>query len=157
MLIELSQWCLLFCYDFHDFYLMKNKMKKIIKKFFSYEIIRYSIGWWFAALLDLLILWICTDYLWIYYLLSAIISFIISVTFAFFFQKYITFRDKSKKHLKQWSLFIFFQLIWQWIYMLLLRIWVDILWYYYMFVAVVSKLIVFIRNYVTNRYFNFKK
>ncbi|MBO7095039.1 hypothetical protein J6V86_02455 [bacterium] len=28
-------------------------------------------------------------------------SFIISFTFAYLFQKYITFRDKSKKHLKQ--------------------------------------------------------
>ena len=132
-------------------------MKKMIKKLFSYEFIRYSIGWWLAALLDLFILRLCTDYFWIYYLLSAIISFIISVTFAFFFQKYITFRDKSKKHLKQWSLFIMFQLIGQLIYIILLRMWVDVLWYYYMFVAVVSKLIVFIRNYLSNRYFNFKK
>ena len=132
-------------------------MKKMIKKLFSYEFIRYSIGWWLAALLDLFILRLCTDYFWIYYLLSAIISFIISVTFAFFFQKYITFRDKSKRHLKQWSLFIMFQLIGQLIYIILLRMWVDVLWYYYMFVAVVSKLIVFIWNYITNRYFNFKK
>ena len=131
-------------------------MKRFIKKLYSCEILRYSIGWWLAALLDLFILWISTDYFWIYYLLSAIISFIVSVTFAFFFQKYITFRDKSKKHFKQRSLFTVLQLISQGIYTLLLRVWVDVLWYYYMFVAVISKLIVFIWNYVTNRYFNFK-
>ena len=132
-------------------------IKIIIKKLCSYEFIRYSIGWWLAAILDLVILWICTDIIWIYYLISAVISFVISVSFAFFFQKYITFRNKSKEHLKQWSLFIIFQLFWQWIYMLVLRLWVDVLWFYYMFVAFVWKLVAFIRNYLSNRYFNFKK
>jgi len=132
-------------------------IKDFIKKFYSYEFVRYSIGGWLAALLDLFLLWLCTDIFWIYYLISAVIAFILSVSFAFFFQKYITFRDKSKNHFKQWYLFIVFQLVWQWIYMLVLRVWVDILWYYYMFAAIVGKLIAFIRNYLLNRYFNFKK
>lgn len=132
-------------------------MIKIIKKLYSYEFIRYSIGWWLAALLDLFILWLCTDIFCIYYLWSAVISFVISVCFAFFFQKYFTFRDKSNKHIKQWFWFVIFQLIWQWVYMLVLRLWVDIFWYYYMLVAIVWKLIAFIRNYISNRIFNFKK
>ena len=133
------------------------KMKKLIKNFYSYEFIRYSIGWWLAALLDLLVLRLCTDFFWIHYLISSMISFIISVSFAYVFQKYVTFRNKSKEHLKQWSLFIFFQLIGQGMYMLVLWIWVDILWFYYMLVAIVWKLLAFVRNYVSNRYFNFKK
>ena len=132
-------------------------MIKFIKTIYSYEFIRYSIGWWLAAILDLFVLWVCTDVLWIYYLVSAIISFVISVFFAYIFQKYITFKNNSKEYLKQGFLFIIFQLVWQWIYMMLLRLWVDLLWYHYMFVAVISKLIVFIRNYLSNRYFNFKK
>ena len=132
-------------------------MINFVKKLYSYEFIRYSIGWWLAAILDLIVLRVCTDIIWIYYLISAGISFIISVSFAFFFQKYITFKDKSKEHLKQWSFFLVFQLIWQWVYMLVLWLWVDVLWYYYMFVAVVWKLLAFIRNYLSNRYFNFKK
>lgn len=132
-------------------------MIKLIKKLYSYEFIRYSIWWWLAALLDLFILWLCTDVLWIYYLISAIIAFIISFTFWYFFQKYITFRNTSKQHLKQWWLFLAFQLIWQWIYMLVLRLWVDIRWFYYMLVAIVWKGIAFIRNYLSNHFFNFKK
>lgn len=131
-------------------------MIKLIKKLYWYEIIRYSIGWWLAALLDLFVLWICTDIFSIYYLLSAIIAFIISFTFWYIFQKYITFRDDTKQHLKQWGLFLAFQLIWQGIYMWILRLWVDILWFYYMFVAIVWKWIAFIRNYLSNHYFNFK-
>lgn len=136
---------------------MKNNMKNIIKKLYSHEFIRYSIGWWLAALLDLFLLRLCTDIFWFYYLLSAVISFIISFTFAYLFQKYITFRDKSKKHLKQWWLFLIFQLIWLWIYMFILRLWVDIFWFYYMLVAIIWKWMAFIRNYLSNHYFNFKE
>lgn len=128
-----------------------------MKKFLSYKFIRYSIWWWLAALLDLILLYLLTDYFGIYYLLSAIMSFLIAVTFWYLFQKYITFRDTSKKHIKQWWLFIIFQLIWQLIYLLILRLWVDVLWFYYMFVAVVWKWVAFIRNYLSNNYFNFKK
>ena len=131
-------------------------MIKFIKTIYSYEFIRYSIGWWFAAILDLFVLWVCTDILWFYYLISAIIAFIISFTFWYLFHKYITFRDNSKKHIKQWWLFLAFQLIWQWIYMIVLWLWVDILWFNYLLVAVVWKWIAFIRNYLSNHYFNFK-
>ena len=132
-------------------------MRNIIRKIYSCEFIRYSVGWWIAALLDLFLLRLYTDIFWIYYLVSAIISFVMSVSFSFFFQKYITFKNKSKEHLKQWSLFVVFQLIWQWIYMVVLWLWVGVLWLYYMFVAVAWKLIAFIRNYLSNHYFNFKK
>jgi len=131
-------------------------MIKLIKKLYKYEFIRYSIGWWLAALLDLIVLWLCTDAFWIYYLFSAIIAFIISFTFWYLFQKYITFRDNSKQHLRQWWLFLAFQLVWQWIYMVVLRLWVDVWWFYYMLVAIVWKWIAFIRNYLSNHYFNFK-
>lgn len=132
-------------------------MKHFLEKLYSYEFIRYSIWWWLAALLDLFFLWLCTDVLWFHYLLSAIISFIISFSFAYFFQKYITFRDKSKKHLKQWGLFLLFQLIWLWIYMFILWLGVDICWFYYMLVAVFWKWVAFLWNYFSNHYFNFKK
>lgn len=135
---------------------MIKNIKQLTNKIVSYEIIRYWIWWGIALLIDLIILYILTDILWIWYILSAIIAFLISFLFSYFFQKYITFRDKSKKHLLQWWLFLAFQTIWQWIYLLILRLWVDILWFYYMFVAIVWKWIAFIRNYLSNHYFNFK-
>ena len=132
-------------------------MRKLIYKIYSYKFIRYSLGWWIAALLDLLLLYIGTDKLGLYYLYSAIFAFVISVTFAYFFQKYITFRNYSKKHLLQGSLFLWFQIIGQIIYMSMLRIGVDTLHIYYMLVAIIAKWIVFLRNYISNHYFNFKQ
>ncbi|MEI8091672.1 MAG: GtrA family protein [bacterium] len=52
-------------------------------------------------MLDLLMLYFFTDVCHIYYLYSAILAFIISLSFGYFFQKYLTFRDFSNKHLQQ--------------------------------------------------------
>ncbi len=132
-------------------------MRRLIDRAYSYTFIRYSLGWGLAALLDLFLLYFFTDKLGIYYLYSAILAFIISVSFAYFFQKYITFRDYSNKHLVQWSLFLAFQLVGQAVYMSLLRVGVDILYIHYMLVAILAKWIVFLWNYIANHYFNFKK
>ena len=132
-------------------------MIKLIKKIFSYQIIRYSLWWWLAALLDIALLYVFTDVFHIYYLISACLSFVIAFLFWYFFQKYVTFRNYSKKHIIQWGLFLLFQLIGQGIYILLLWIGVDHLHIYYLFVAVLAKGIAFIRNYISNYYFNFKK
>jgi len=132
-------------------------MKWLIHRLYSYKFIRYSLGWVLAAFFDLFLLYIFTDIFHIYYLYSAIIAFIFSVTFAYFFQKYITFRNYSKKHLSQGTLFLLFQLIGQIVYMSMLRIGVDSLHIYYMLVAIIAKWIVFLRNYISNHYFNFKQ
>jgi len=132
-------------------------MKKLIYVLYSYKFIRYSLGGGIAALLDLLLLYVFTDVIGIYYLHSAILAFLVSVSFAYFFQKYITFRNYSKKHLLQWSMFIVFQLIGQSVYMAILRMGVDMLHAHYMLVAIIAKWIVFLRNYISNYYFNFKQ
>lgn len=130
---------------------------EFIKTLFQYKFIRYSLGWVLAALFDLFLLYICTDIIHIYYLYSAMIAFIFSVTFAYLFQKYITFKNFSKKHLSQGSLFFLFQLIGQVLYMSMLRVGVDGLHTYYIMVAILAKWIVFLRNYISNHYFNFKQ
>ena len=130
---------------------------KFIKKIFQYKFVRYSLGGWLAAVLDIGLLWFFTDIFHIYYLYSAIFSFCFAFSFGYFFQKYITFRDYSKKHVIQGWLFLLFQLIGQGIYMLMLWIGVDHFHIYYMFVAIFAKWIAFIRNYISNYYFNFKK
>lgn len=131
-------------------------MRSLIHRVYSYTFIRYSLWGWLAALLDLCLLYVFTDFLGIYYLYSAILAFVCSVTFAYIFQKYITFKNYSRKHLLQWSLFLVFQLIGQWLYMVLLWLWVDIFHIYYLLIAFWAKIIVFLWNYITNRSFNFK-
>ncbi len=128
------------------------KLKEIINKF-----IKYAVWWGIAAIVDLSILYILTSIFWIYYLISATISFIVSFFVWFFFQKYITFENYDKKHMSQGFLFLVFQVIWMWINLLLLYIWVSILWFYYLYVAIFNKIIIFIWNFSMNYFFNFKQ
>jgi putative flippase GtrA len=132
-------------------------MKKLIKKMLSYKIIKYTIWWWLGAFLDLSFLYCFTEFLWIYYIYSSILSFCFSFTFGYLFQKHITFQNKSKKHLLQWWLFLLFQIVWLAINMLFLRIFAKKLWFHYMIVSFLTKFVVFIWNYLSNYFFNFRK
>lgn len=134
--------------------MQKNSI--MIKKIFKIRFIRYAIWWWLAALLDIFLLWFFTNKLWFFYLYSAILSFIVAFSFWYIYQKYITFWNYSKKHLRQSLLFLLFQLLWQALYLLLLWFLVTIFWFYYLYVAFFWKWVVFLWNYFMNHFFNFK-
>jgi len=131
-------------------------MKKLIKNILKMKIIKYIIWWWLAALIDLGALYIFVDIIWVHYISWAIFAFCISFLFWFIFQKYITFTNFDKNHIKQWFLFLIFQLVWLWLNLILLYIFVDNFWFYYLYVAIFNKFIVFMWNYIMNNYFNFK-
>lgn len=135
---------------------MKKHIKKHIKKLYKFKIFRYIIGWWLAAVIDLLLLYIFTEYFWIHYIISSIISFIFAFCFGFIFQKYITFENKESKYIKHGFLFLFFQLIGIIFNVLLLWILVEWYGYYYIYVAIFNKIIIFVWNFYMNNKFNFK-
>lgn len=130
-------------------------MKNNLHKLWQNKIVRYAVWGWSAAVLDLLLLWLCTDVWWIYYLLSQVLAFIGSLSYGFVFQKYITFRDYSKKHTWQMSKFFLFQLIWLLIGLVLLKWFVEWMWLHYLMWSAIAKVVVFARNYVMNNLFNF--
>lgn len=131
-------------------------MKKTIKKLFKLKIIKYIFWWWIAAIIDLLALYLFVEIFHLYYILWAILAFCISFLFWFYYQKYVTFTNYDKKHLKQWLMFLVFQLLWLGINISLLYILAWKFWFYYMYIAILNKFIVFVWNYVMNNYFNFK-
>jgi len=131
-------------------------MLQIFNKLYKYKIIRYIIGWWLAAFIDLVLLFVFTEYLNIHYIISSILSFIIAFSFGFLFQKYITFENNHKKYIKQWFLFLVFQLAWVSFNTISLWFFVESFWFYYIFVAFFNKIIIFIRNFYMNNKFNFK-
>ena len=129
---------------------------KLLKKIFRYKIIRYTLWWGLAALLDLFLLRFFTDIVGLYYLISACVAFVFSLGFGYFFQKYITFQNRSNKHFQHWWLFLLFQWAWQGWYILLLWLLTSPFHLYYLYAAIIAKGIVFVRNYVMNHFFNFK-
>ncbi len=119
------------------------------------KLIRYAIGWGLAALIDLFFLWFFTDLIGVYYLTSQVFAFIISFTFGFYFQKYLTFRDYSGKQVKQAGIFLVFQLLGLGINLLILKGLVEHFGLHYLIWSVIAKWVVFVWNFVMNHYFNF--
>lgn len=130
-------------------------MAYIIKRLYAMQFIRYMIGGGSAALIDMVLLYVCTDQLEIYYLYSQTIAFTISFIFAYVFQKFLTFRDHSDKHLKQWWKFLIFALLWLALNLWIMYIGVDYFHMHYLLSAIIAKWIVFFRNYSMNKRFNF--
>jgi len=122
----------------------------LIKKF-----VRYSIVWGFGAGINVFFLWFFTDITGIYYIISALLAFIISVSIGFFLQKKIAFKNTKKKHTQQLFLFVVFQWIGLLIDIWLLRLLVDKWWFYYLYVSVFNKWVIFIWNFIMNHFFTF--
>lgn len=133
-------------------FIEQKKIKQISIKF-----IKYWIWWTIWAFVDLYFYRYFSEILKIYYLFALIFSFCISFFVWFFFQKYITFEDNKIFFLKQWTKFLIFQLIWLWINIVLMYFFVDVLWFYHLYVAFFNKWIIFLWNFSMNYFFNFNK
>lgn len=136
--------------------MLNNKFYHLLNLPISKKFFKYFIWWWLAALTDYLLYLYFTQILNIFFIYSAIISFCITLIFWFLFQKYITFNDKKRAHIKQWLIFLIFQLIWLLIHIEILWILVDKLWINNIIAPIFSKWVVFLWNFLMNYYFNFK-
>lgn len=135
---------------------IRLKCSNIKQNQFIQKFIKYFIWWGLAALTDYLLYLYFIKVLHIYFIYAAILAFCITLIFWFLFQKYITFQNKDSNHLKQWLIFLIFQLIWLWIHVVLLRILVNKFGINEVIAPIITKWIVFIWNFVMNYYFNFK-
>lgn len=117
------------------------------------QIVKFSIVGIIATLIDYGLLYICTDYLKIYYLISSIISFIVSVIINYILSIKWVFDVKKKQTFKEFVIFIFLSIIGLLINQFILYFCTDIVNIYYMLSKLISTLIVMIYNFVTRKIF----
>ncbi len=120
------------------------------------KIIKYGIWGAVGALTDLFFLYVFTEYFGIYYLLSQVFSFIISVFVGFLFQKHITFENKWWNIKKQSGLFLSFQVVGILINLWIMAILVEYGGIHYLIASIIAKGIVFWWNFYMNQKYNFK-
>lgn len=126
------------------------------KSIIENRFLKYFLGAGFFAWLDIVLLYIFTEYGGLRPLFSSVFSFTISLILWFLYQKYITFWDKhSQAFVKKLMKFATFQIVSYFIYLFVLRLWTEKLWIYYIIVAWMGKIITFLWNYYLNLYFNF--
>lgn len=128
---------------------------KFVKLHFK-KFIKYFFVGGFATLIYLFGLYLFTDILHMYYLISAIIAFCISTIIAYFAHKYLTFQNLEKKHKQQFSNFLAFAILGLLINLTTLYITVNIFSLWYMLGAILASAIAFVVNYFLNYYITFR-
>jgi len=123
-------------------------------------IIRYIVAGGIGALINIGVLFILVDVLGMWYLISAILSFIASLIVTFFLQKFWAFKDSSivKKHVrKQAILYIISSTSFLFINILILYVLVDVLDVWYLLAQFLSLGIVATGSFLFNKSVTFKK
>jgi len=141
------------------FYYIKNLLgywkyrRKIIDEFFKFGIVG-TLG----AIINLGVLYILTEFVGVYYILSAVFAFIIAVTSNFFLNKIWTFREKvhdktARKYVQFFSVAVFALGV----NLAILYSLTEFIGLWYMFSELIAKVIVFFINFVGNKIWTFKK
>ncbi|PIP29369.1 polysaccharide synthesis protein GtrA [Candidatus Kuenenbacteria bacterium CG23_combo_of_CG06-09_8_20_14_all_36_9] len=131
--------------------IIQEKISAQIKQFFL-----YCIGGGFAFIIDVGGLYVFTEYLKIWYIFSATLSFILAAIFNYLFQRFITFKSVDKNISRQFILFVIVAAIGLLINNTLLYLLVELAGIWYIFAKVLTAAIVLVWNFFVNKKFTFK-
>lgn len=124
-------------------------MKKLIK-----QILKFGIVGGTAFIIDYALLYICTEYLGIYYFISSIISFSVSTIFNYIASIYWVFDvNKEKSQSRNFVLFVGLSIVGLGINQLIMWFGVEQLHIYYMIVKIGATAIVMVFNFITRKLF----
>ena len=124
-------------------------MKKLIS-----QLVKFGFVGGIAFLIDYGFLYIFTEYFHLYYFVSSILSFSISVIFNYVASVIWVFDvDKEKSKVRNFIIFIFLSVVGLAINQLIMWFGVEVLSYYYMLVKLVATFIVMVFNFVTRKIF----
>lgn len=115
------------------------------------EIIRFCIVGGISFLVDYGLLYICTEFVGLYYLASSAVSFTISVIFNYWLCVAYVFKGIKKQSRKQATLFIGSSIVGLGLNQFCMWLFVELVGMYYMLAKIFATVIVTIWNYVMKR------
>lgn len=121
---------------------------KIFKQLFRFGIVGFT-----AFLIDAGLLFILTEFCHIHYLISSIISFVVSLVYNYILSIFWVFDVQKKQTYKEVLLFIILSIIGLGLNQLIMYLGVDLLHIYYMFCKVLATITVMIYNFITRKIF----
>ena len=136
------------------------KVEKYLKNDKVKELIRYFIAGGLTTLVNMLVYRVCAHNLYINYLVSTIIAWIIAVLFAFFSNKFFVFRQNDiSPHtvVKEFSAFVIARLATGALDIVFMWTGVSVLAWNDMIVKFISNVIVIILNYILGKFLVFAK
>ena len=117
------------------------------------QILKFGVVGVIAFLIDYGLLYILTEYANIYYLISSIISFTVSLIFNYILSIKWVFDVTKKQTYKEVFVFVVLSVIGLGINQLVMYLGSDIMYIYYMLTKLVATVIVMIWNFITRKIF----
>lgn len=118
------------------------------------QLLKFGVVGGIAFIIDYLVLFTCTEFLGIYYLISSLISFSVSTVFNYIASiQWVFDVNQEKSQRKNFVLFIVFSVIGLGLNQLIMWFGVDILHIYYMLVKIGATAIVMVFNFITRKIF----
>ena len=126
---------------------------KIFKNKLLNQILKFGLVGGTAFVIDYVLLYFCTEFLHIHYLISSIISFTVSVIFNYILSIKWVFHVKKKQDVKDFVIFIILSVIGLGINSLIMYVMVEKFGVYYMLSKIVSTAVVMVYNFITLKIF----
>lgn len=124
-------------------------MKKLIN-----QLLKFGLVGGIAFLIDYGLLFICTEWFGIYYFISSIISFSVSVIFNYVASVLWVFDvDQEKSKTKNFIIFIALSIVGLGINQIIMWYGVEVLKLYYMLIKLIATFIVMVFNFITRKMF----
>lgn len=117
------------------------------------QILKFGLVGGMAFVIDYVLLYLCTEFLHIHYLISSIISFTVSVIFNYILSIKWVFDVKKKQDVKDFVIFIILSVIGLGINSLIMYVMVEKFGVYYMLSKIVSTVVVMVYNFITRKIF----
>ncbi len=118
------------------------------------QMMKFGVVGGIAFVIDYTILFVCTDFLGIYYLISSLISFSLSTIFNYIASVTWVFdTDNTKSQTRNFVYFVCFSILGLCLNQLIMWIGVEQLRVYYMITKIIATAIVMVFNFVTRKMF----
>ena len=129
---------------------MINKFiySKLFKQLFRFGVVGFT-----AFLIDAGVLYVLTEYLHVYYLVSSVISFIVSLAYNYILSIFWVFDVKKRQTYKEVLLFAILSVIGLGVNQLVMYLGVDLLNIHYMLCKIIATIIVMVYNFITRKIF----
>jgi len=132
---------------------MMGKIKEFLHSKLFKQLFRFGIVGGLAFLIDSGVLFVLTEYLNVYYLVSSVISFIVSLIFNYILSIFWVFDVKKKQTINEISLFVILSVIGLGINQLIYWLCVEFLAIHYLVSKIGATAVVMVYNFITRKLF----
>lgn len=129
---------------------------KLIRTKNAVLFIKYNLFAGISTLLDLILIYILTEFFGVWYIYSVTLGYMAGVSLNYILNKYLNFKNKSRKIVLQFGLFISIALVGLLLNQIIIYILVESLGIWYIFAKIIAVLLVMFWNFTRHKKWTFR-